>query len=89
MHNPRTLLEKEQGRDHHANMVAMIRREFPKLTAGRRRYIQNRVARIIRKCGQDVYQVWIGAKPLNEAQYTSDHEFYVGCTKVYVQIQVD
>lgn len=85
----RTPSEVQCGKECHERMVIMLKREFPKMSAIGRRRIQNRVAKILRKCGQDIIQVWVSSKPLNEAQYVSNYDFVHGVTRVYVQIQVD
>lgn len=81
--------EKQRGKEYHVNMVTMLKREFPKHSAIWRRGVQNRVAKILRKCRQDIIQAWISANPLNKAQYVSNYDFVHGTTRVYVQIQVD
>jgi len=85
----RTPSEIEHGKECHERMVNMLNREFPTMSTIARRRIQNRVSKILRKCGQDIIQVWISSKPLHEAQYVSNYEFMQGKTKVYVQVQVD
>lgn len=85
----RTPSEIQQGKECHERMVLMLKREFPKMSAIWRKGVQNRVSKILRKCGQDILQVWISAKPLNEAQYVSNYDFVHGTTRVYVQVQVD
>lgn len=81
--------EKQRGKEHHDNMVVMLKREFPTLSTAVRQRIQNRVSKILRKCGQDIIQVWVSANPINEAQYVSNYDFMQGKTKVYIQVQVD
>jgi hypothetical protein len=85
----RTPSEVQRGKECHERMVLMLKREFPKMSVVWRKGIQNRVSKILRKCGQDIIQVWISSKPLNEAQYVSNYDFVHGKTRVYVQVQVD
>lgn len=85
----RTPDEIQHGKECHERMVIMLEREFPKRSVIWRKGAQNRVSKILRKCGQDIIQVWISAKPLNEAQYVSNYDFVHGTTRVYVQVQVD
>lgn len=85
-----TLTNSERGRQHHASLERQLLNTFPNMSDAQRKYAQNKISQILRKCKCDVIKMWISDKPFRSCQYEQSHCFLVSSSiRVYMNIQMD
>lgn len=78
--------EQARGARQHQVLVADIKSQFPGLTDGQKRYVQNRVGNICRRYKGECFDASVSAKPFDDRGHTRYFSFQVDRTTVYVML---